>query len=163
MFFVVHLYIPYTQRDCGGGGGGISMGLIPRRRGVYFKLLLLLPATWFALTLLISFNEKAKQSSGLEASAIKGEHYPEANNNNNILYGNILSPNNVDEISGHLIATKEPPTGPGELGKPVTLPTNMSQHVKNLVDKGWTDNAFNQYVSDMISVKRSLPDVRDPL
>jgi len=49
----------------------------------------------------------------------------------------------------------------GELGRPVTLPPNMTAEVKKLVDEGWTKNAFNQYVSDLISVHRSLPDPRD--
>lgn len=49
---------------------------------------------------------------------------------------------------------------PGELGKPVTLPANLSADVKKMVDDGWLKNAFNQYVSDLISVKRSLPDPR---
>lgn len=52
--------------------------------------------------------------------------------------------------------------GPGELCKPVVLPTNVSSEVQSLVSKGWEDNAFNQYISDMISLRRSLPDVRDP-
>ena len=29
-------------------------------------------------------------------------------------------------------------------------------------DEGWQNNAFNQYVSDMISLRRSLADLRDP-
>ncbi|KAL7016776.1 hypothetical protein ACKWTF_010134 [Chironomus riparius] len=49
---------------------------------------------------------------------------------------------------------------PGELGKPVTLPTNLTADVKKMVDEGWVKNAFNQYVSDLISVRRSLPDPR---
>lgn len=49
---------------------------------------------------------------------------------------------------------------PGELGKPVTLPTNLTADVKKMVDDGWLKNAFNQYVSDLISVRRSLPDPR---
>lgn len=50
---------------------------------------------------------------------------------------------------------------PGEMGKPVVLPANMTVEMKKAVDDGWTNNAFNQYVSDMISVHRSLPDPRD--
>lgn len=49
---------------------------------------------------------------------------------------------------------------PGELGKPVNLPANLSASVKKMVDEGWVNNAFNQYVSDLISVRRSLPDPR---
>lgn len=49
----------------------------------------------------------------------------------------------------------------GEMGKPVVLPSNMSAGIKKLVDEGWQKNAFNQYVSDLISVRRTLPDPRD--
>ncbi|KYB25760.1 putative polypeptide N-acetylgalactosaminyltransferase 9 isoform X1 [Tribolium castaneum] len=54
-----------------------------------------------------------------------------------------------------------PASNAGEMGKPVVLPSNLSADVKKLVDAGWQKNAFNQYVSDMISVHRSLPDPRD--
>nr|XP_024216990.1 putative polypeptide N-acetylgalactosaminyltransferase 9 isoform X1 [Halyomorpha halys] len=50
----------------------------------------------------------------------------------------------------------------GEEGKPVVLASNISADVKKLVDEGWEKNAFNQYVSDLISLHRSLPDPRDP-
>lgn len=49
----------------------------------------------------------------------------------------------------------------GEMGKPVILPKNMTAEMKKIVDEGWQKNAFNQYASDMISVRRSLPDPRD--
>ncbi|XP_065200239.1 putative polypeptide N-acetylgalactosaminyltransferase 9 isoform X2 [Planococcus citri] len=49
----------------------------------------------------------------------------------------------------------------GEMGKPVVLPANISSDVKKLVSEGWQKNAFNQYVSDLISVHRTLPDPRD--
>lgn len=58
----------------------------------------------------------------------------------------------------------EPPANldaPGEMGRPVNLPANMSAETKKLVDEGWLNNAFNQYASDLISVHRSLPDPRD--
>lgn len=49
---------------------------------------------------------------------------------------------------------------PGHMGRAVTLPTNLSAEVKKLVDEGWTKNAFNEYVSNIISVRRELPDPR---
>lgn len=52
-------------------------------------------------------------------------------------------------------------SAPGEMGRPVVLPTNLSKEIKDVVDEGWKKNAFNQYVSDMISVHRTLPDPRD--
>lgn len=65
-------------------------------------------------------------------------------------------------ISAHNVI--EPPANldaPGEMGRPVILPTNMTAETKKLVDEGWLNNAFNQYASDLISVHRSLPDPRD--
>lgn len=53
------------------------------------------------------------------------------------------------------------PDGPGEMGKAVVLPKDLTPEQKKLVDEGWQKNAFNQYVSDMISVHRTLPDPRD--
>lgn len=53
------------------------------------------------------------------------------------------------------------PDAPGEMGRPVVLPTNMTKEVKSAVDDGWLKNAFNQYASDLISVHRELPDPRD--
>ncbi|CAG2182379.1 unnamed protein product, partial [Oppiella nova] len=49
----------------------------------------------------------------------------------------------------------------GEMGKPVVL-TNISTDIQRKIDKGWESNAFNQYISDLISLERKLPDVRDP-
>jgi hypothetical protein len=53
------------------------------------------------------------------------------------------------------------PDAPGEMGRAVVLPTNMSASMKKAVDDGWLNNAFNQYASDLISVRRRLPDPRD--
>jgi len=50
---------------------------------------------------------------------------------------------------------------PGEMGRPVKL-DNADPETKKLIDKGWQDNAFNQYASDLISLHRTLPDQRDP-
>jgi polypeptide N-acetylgalactosaminyltransferase len=47
------------------------------------------------------------------------------------------------------------------MGDPVKLPKHLEPERKRLLNEGWQKNAFNQYVSDMISVHRTLPDIRD--
>ncbi|XP_060584383.1 polypeptide N-acetylgalactosaminyltransferase 5-like [Ruditapes philippinarum] len=55
------------------------------------------------------------------------------------------------------------PDGPGENGQGVEIDVSkLTKEQKKDYDKGWGDNAFNRYASDMISLHRSLPDVRDP-
>lgn len=57
---------------------------------------------------------------------------------------------------------EDSPDAPGAMGKPVILPKDMSPEMKKAVDDGWSKNAFNQYAADLISIRRSLPDPRDP-
>ncbi|XP_052741509.1 putative polypeptide N-acetylgalactosaminyltransferase 9 [Bicyclus anynana] len=47
------------------------------------------------------------------------------------------------------------------LGKAVHVKDYVRDNVRMLIKKGWQDNAFNQFVSDLISVDRALPDFRD--
>ncbi|XP_059607469.1 putative polypeptide N-acetylgalactosaminyltransferase 9 isoform X2 [Phlebotomus argentipes] len=69
---------------------------------------------------------------------------------------------NADDGKGVLAAPADiSPDAPGEMGRPVVLPTNMTSSMKKSVDDGWQKNAFNQYASDLISVHRTLPDPRD--
>jgi polypeptide N-acetylgalactosaminyltransferase len=47
------------------------------------------------------------------------------------------------------------------MGKAVLIDrARLSAEERKKFDKGWEDNAYNQYVGDMISLHRSLPDVR---
>jgi hypothetical protein len=53
--------------------------------------------------------------------------------------------------------------GPGEMGNAVKIDKEkLSNEEQQKYDDGWKNNAFNQYVSDMISLRRSLADIRDP-
>jgi polypeptide N-acetylgalactosaminyltransferase len=55
------------------------------------------------------------------------------------------------------------PNAPGELGRPVIIDKEkLSPEERVKYDKGWKDNAFNNYASDMISLHRTLADIRDP-
>jgi len=57
--------------------------------------------------------------------------------------------------SGHAAFT-------GENGEAVTINKDELSAVERAkFDAGWQNNAFNQYASDMISLHRSLPDIRD--
>jgi polypeptide N-acetylgalactosaminyltransferase len=53
------------------------------------------------------------------------------------------------------------------MGKPVLLPQsrtgNLTKATRTKIEAGWKAHGFNEYVSDMISVHRSLPDVRHHL
>ncbi|XP_042902744.1 putative polypeptide N-acetylgalactosaminyltransferase 9 [Parasteatoda tepidariorum] len=142
--------------------------MISRRRSQVIKALLILSATWIAVTYILAVNSNNNSSDLLDKSSEQkhkaerslqeqpihisghGDHsekkeaeYHGGDQDNN---GVLLPPRELD--------------GPGELGKPVKL-SNLTEEQEKLVKLGWKNNAFNQYVSDMISIHRTLPDPRD--
>lgn len=50
---------------------------------------------------------------------------------------------------------------PGDMGKPVNLPEKLPDDVKKLVDAGWKDYTINEFVSELIPLRRKLPDIRN--
>lgn len=57
---------------------------------------------------------------------------------------------------------KVDPNAPGEQGRAVEIDKEkLSPEERKKFDDGWQRNAFNEYASEMISLHRSLPDVRD--
>ncbi|XP_013183210.2 putative polypeptide N-acetylgalactosaminyltransferase 9 [Amyelois transitella] len=64
-----------------------------------------------------------------------------------------------DEIE----ALKDTPTNylPGENGTAVLLQNDLKNYIRVRVKQGWRNHAFNQFVSDIVPLNRSLPDVRD--
>ena len=58
---------------------------------------------------------------------------------------------------------KQDLNGPGEMGKGFDVnKEKLTPEERRKYDEGFQQNAFNGYVSDLISLHRSLPDVRDP-
>ncbi|KAK2184871.1 hypothetical protein NP493_249g00008 [Ridgeia piscesae] len=57
---------------------------------------------------------------------------------------------------------RAPPDAPGEQGRAVSIDKEkLSAAERAKFEEGWNHNAFNEYASNMISLHRSLPDVRD--
>ena len=146
--------------------------LLPRRyRNIILKLCVLLPCLWLLVTLLIHSDHSKSDSSQKKPHA---ERHKSDNNVNSLdsldkktrdyedFQDDVDRPKKPDNVgvegAGVLVPPRDP-EGPGEMGKPVKI-EDPGKDIKKKIDKGWTDNAFNQYVSDMISVHRTLPDPR---
>ncbi|XP_026734978.1 putative polypeptide N-acetylgalactosaminyltransferase 9 isoform X3 [Trichoplusia ni] len=147
-----------------------------RRRTLILKAVLILTAIWFMVALLTTngasrnaIGAPAMEYEDAEAKPLKMAK-PTSIKRKSESYGNNLSDVRMrvdwlDRIAGKeglgVIAAPGSDNAPGELGKPVVLPKNISEDAKLAVSEGWKKNAFNQYVSDLISIRRKLPDPRD--
>lgn len=144
------------------------------------KLVLILGLSWFTFSMLI-FRDSGAVDRRPIAEPLQQEQIVHQDHNAINEQSNRRNDRNVlpDREAGPVMPFKEeepqpkqqnndddsvlapPQELPGELGKAVVLPTNLTGDVKKMVDDGWLKNAFNQYASDMISVHRTLPDPRD--
>lgn len=72
----------------------------------------------------------------------------------NFFYKNIVTP-----IPEHIIKQLGI-ENPGANGQRVDLP-KVSAEIKKRIDRGWKNHQFNEFVSDLIPLNRTLPDPRD--
>ncbi|XP_043597672.1 putative polypeptide N-acetylgalactosaminyltransferase 9 isoform X3 [Bombus pyrosoma] len=145
----------------------------PRRRSLWLKVAILATAVWVTVCFLLYTEDRANAAvqglapSGVAAPQMANGFVPAAAALRKETPFNAQPKAKVqagpEQGGGVLVAPREQdPSAPGEMGRPVILPTNLTAETKKLVDDGWLNNAFNQYVSDLISVHRTLPDPRDP-
>ncbi|XP_016837569.1 putative polypeptide N-acetylgalactosaminyltransferase 9 isoform X2 [Nasonia vitripennis] len=158
------------------------MMAFPRRRSLWLKVAILAGAVWLTVCFLLYTEDRAAVAAADQVQQVVQQQQqpvaapqmangfvpPMAQSVKRETQGNGASKPKINQAGpeqggGVLVAPRDQDTSaPGEMGRPVILPANLTTEIKKLVDDGWINNAFNQYASDLISVHRSLPDPRDP-
>ncbi|KAL4707826.1 hypothetical protein ACJJTC_001772 [Scirpophaga incertulas] len=132
------------------------------------KLLVLLVIIWImSLFIVIRDRRSISSDSEIYERALRNLrknslHSEYTLNDSRFRVWQLLEPTNISlDIDNRMSMIKSYDIPPGVNGKPVLLNSRIKQSVKQLVRKGWTTHAFNEFVSDLIPLNRSLPDVRD--
>lgn len=155
----------------------VSLRLMFRLRGKKFVHLILI--TIFCVSLISFFGFNGGPSQVIKYHSEKFEDQPyETNNalNDRELSLKSSSMSIVKEYQTSIYGTNvmieetthdflKPPNifgveNPGELAVPVTMPTIIPPDIQELVDLGWKNHSYNMYLSNCISLERSLPDYR---
>ncbi|KAI6241685.1 Polypeptide N-acetylgalactosaminyltransferase [Aphelenchoides fujianensis] len=158
-----------------------------RRRSLAFKIVLLVPVIWLCSLIYLNLTEKpsstfqdappprVQQIQGFgPPMAINDADRPEQDKipvppvvpnggaEKDDAAGILPVPNKALFDSKSPIYKQGDPNQEGELGKGVKVDkTKLTPEEKQRYDKGFQNNAFNQYASDLISVHRSLPPTAD--
>ena len=119
--------------------------MVSRLRLQYCKIIIATSLVWFLLDvfLLMYFTDCAVHTPNCD-----GKHEEK-------LDKDVKKPGLLERI-GKAILPKTFPTGPGEMGKAVIIPAAKQKESKEM----FKINQFNLMASNMISLNRSLPDVR---
>ena len=52
---------------------------------------------------------------------------------------------------------------PGDNGDPVNMPENLTEDIRKKMNEGFETHGYNAFVSNMVSLNRPLPDVRNDI
>lgn len=126
------------------------------RRFAYCKVVLATSLVWVMLDMfiLLYFSEcnkcddrKERGLPGRDGESSHLTHCPTEKSSSNMLNNSL--PSSPDPLA-------RPRDGPGEGGKPVVIPKENQEKMKEM----FKINQFNLLASEMIALNRSLPDVR---
>jgi hypothetical protein len=144
-------------------------------RRYLFRLILCVPTVWLfiSLIILLSNDDSGPPPPHVEKTTARAKYNVNPLNALNLLkkivkyepkseQPHVIHDNREQVIAPDLDEKKNDLNGPGEMGKPVIIDKNSLLPVDlDKYEKGFQNHAFNEYVSDLISKHRSLPDVRD--
>lgn len=147
------------------------MAFLWRRKSFWFKFVIIVAIFWITIVLIHFSGKKELQLTKTDLNDRFSEFLIDSRRDVNHIQDLNLEQDykNVEENDFKQMHNKKSEIikvdvtshkQPGDMGHPVILPTNLSAEIKKIVDEGWTKNAFNEYVSNMISVRRELPDPR---
>lgn len=125
--------------------------MVSRVRLQYCKVVLATSMVWFLIDvfILMYYTDCAAMGSGAECKSGDGQGQPRLD----------TKQQGSDGFLGKLLPRgliQRSPTGPGEMGKGVVVPSNRQAEVK----EKFKINQFNLVASDMMSLNRTLPDYR---
>ncbi|XP_048754364.2 polypeptide N-acetylgalactosaminyltransferase 13-like isoform X2 [Ostrea edulis] len=122
--------------------------MVSRTRLHYCKIILATSLVWFLLDvfILMYFTDCAANSGNTNCNEHREESRRHQDSGGGGFLGKLLPKGIIQRV----------PTGPGEMGKPVSLPADKQAEAK----EKFKINQFNLVASDMISLNRSLPDYR---
>lgn len=82
------------------------------------------------------------------------------NNSKKVSFNNATEIIQYDDIAPPEIEPDEEISPYGDYGKSVTMPPEIPDNIKKLIDEGWKNHEFNEYVSNLIPLERNLHDFR---